>query len=58
MDEVKARTGTVPFQMYFKIMGAIGMLMAAYEENELTANEVRDCVKGLLNLSFAFGLCK
>lgn len=30
-----------------KIMGTIGMLMAAYEENELTAEEVRECVKGL-----------
>ena len=56
MDEVKGRT--VSFQMSFKITGTIGVLMAAYEENELTANEVRDCVEGLQNLSFAFWLCK
>ena len=28
-------------------MGTIGILMAAYEENELTADEVRACVDGL-----------
>ena len=39
MDEAKGRT--VSFQMGFKIMGTIGVLMAAYEENELTAEEVR-----------------
>ena len=47
MDEVKGRT--VSFQMGFKIMGTIGVLMAAYEENELTANEITDCVEGLQN---------
>ena len=35
MDEAKGRA--VSFQMGFKIMGTIGVLMAAYEENELTA---------------------
>lgn len=45
MDEAKGRV--VSFQMGFKIMGTIGILMAAYEENELTANEVRECVEGL-----------
>ena len=43
MDEAKGRT--VSFQMGFKIMGTIGVLMA--EENELTAEEVRACVRGL-----------
>ena len=28
-------------------MGTIGILMAAYKENELTADEVRKCVDGL-----------
>lgn len=45
MDEAKGRA--VSFQMGFKIMGTIGVLMAAYEENELTAEEVRACVQGL-----------
>lgn len=45
MDEAKGRV--VSFQMGFKIMGTIGVLMAAYEENELTAEEVRACVQGL-----------
>ncbi len=47
MDEAKGRT--ISFQMGFKIMGTIGVLMAAYEENELTAAEVRACVKDLQN---------
>lgn len=47
MDEAKGRT--ISFQMGIKIMGTIGVLMAAYEENELTADEVRACVKGLQN---------
>lgn len=45
MDEAKGRT--VSFQMGLKVMGTIGILMAAYEENELTADEVRECVEGL-----------
>ena len=45
MDEAKGRA--VSFQMGIKIMGTIGVLMAAYEENELTAEEVRTCVRGL-----------
>ncbi len=45
MDEAKGRA--VSFQMGLKIMGTIGILMAAYEENELTATEVRECVGGL-----------
>lgn len=45
MDEAKGRA--VSFQMGFKVMGTIGILMAAYEENELTEDEVRECVEGL-----------
>ncbi len=45
MDEAKGRA--VSFQMGLKIMGTIGILMAAYEENELTADEVKECVEGL-----------
>ena len=45
MDEAKGRA--VSFQMGLKVMGTIGVLMAAYEENELTAEEVRTCVQDL-----------
>lgn len=45
MNEAKGRA--VSFQMGFKIMGTIGIFMAAYEESELTADEVRECVDGL-----------
>lgn len=45
MDEAKGRT--VSAQMGLKIMGTIGILMAAYEEKELTADEVRECIDGL-----------
>nr|WP_300915177.1 DUF3368 domain-containing protein [uncultured Acetatifactor sp.] len=45
MDEAKGRT--VSFQMGFRTMGTIGVLMAGYEEHELTAEEVKVCVKGL-----------
>ena len=45
MDEAKGRT--VSSQMGLKIMGTIGVLMAAYEEKELTADEVRACIEGL-----------
>ena len=34
-------------QMEHRIMGTIGILMAAYEENELTAEEVKECIEGL-----------
>ncbi len=33
--------------MGFRIMGTIGILMAAYDEKELTADEVIECIKGL-----------
>lgn len=45
MDEAKGRA--VAFQMDINIMGTIGILMAAYEENELTPDEVRGCIEGL-----------
>ena len=47
MDEAKGRA--VSSQMGLKIMGTIGILMAAYEEKELTADEVKWCIKGLQN---------
>ena len=40
MDEAKGRN--VSSQM-----GTIGILMAAYEEHELTSNEVKECIDGL-----------
>lgn len=47
MDEAKGRT--VSFQMGFKVMGTIGVLVAAYEERELTADDIRECVEKLQN---------
>ena len=44
MDEAKGRN--VSAQMGIRIMGTIGILMA-YEEQELTSDEVRECVDGL-----------
>ena len=45
MDEAKGRN--VSSQMGLQIMGTIGILMAAYEEHELTSNEVKVCIDGL-----------
>lgn len=45
MDEAKGRS--VSAQMGLKIMGTIGILMAAYEKDELTSDEVRACINGL-----------
>ena len=45
IDEAKGRT--VSTKMGLKIMGTIGILMAAYEEQQLTAKEVRECISGL-----------
>ena len=45
MDEAKGRN--VSTQMGLRIMGTIGILMAAYEEQELTSDEVRECVDEL-----------
>lgn len=47
MDEAKGRS--ISSQMGFRIMGTIGILMAAYEEQELTSSEVRECIDGLQN---------
>lgn len=47
MDEAKGRT--VSSQMGLRIMGTIGILMAAYEEQELTSYEMRECIDGLQN---------
>lgn len=45
MDEAKGRA--VSGQMGLRIMGTIGVLMAAYEEKCLTGAEVRDCIEEL-----------
>ncbi len=45
MDEVKGRT--VSSEMGIKVMGTIGMLMAAYEKRELTSKEARECIDTL-----------
>jgi predicted nucleic acid-binding protein len=45
MDEAKGRS--VSSQMGLNIMGTIGLLMVAYEECELNADEVRECIDGL-----------
>ena len=45
MDEAKGRA--VSSDMGLSIMGTIGILMAAYKEHELTADEVKECVAGL-----------
>lgn len=45
MDEAKGRN--VSAKMGIKIMGTIGILMAAYEEKELSADEVKACIDGL-----------
>ena len=42
MDEAKGRT--VSIEMGIKVMGTIGILMAAYKEQELTAHEVKECI--------------
>ncbi|MGN0482459.1 MAG: DUF3368 domain-containing protein [Lachnospiraceae bacterium] len=42
MDEAKGRT--VSGQMGIKIMGTIGILMAAYEEQKLISDEVKECI--------------
>ena len=45
MDEAKGRS--VSTQIGLKVMGTIGILMVAYEEQELTSDEVRKCIDGL-----------
>ena len=48
MDEAKGRN--VSAQMGLRIMGTIGILIAAYEEHELTSDEVRECLS-LIHIS-------
>lgn len=45
MDEAKGRN--VSTQMGIRIMGTIGILMAAYEEHELTSDEIKQCIDKL-----------
>ena len=45
MDEAKGRN--ISAQMGLRIMGTIGIFMAAYEEDELSSDEVRECIAGL-----------
>ena len=47
MDEAKRRA--VSSQMGLKIMGTIGILMAAYEDKALSADDVKRCIEGLQN---------
>jgi len=42
MDEVKGRA--VSDEMGIRVMGTIGILMAAYERKELTSAEVKECI--------------
>ena len=53
MDEAKGRN--VSAQMGLRIMGTIGILIAAYEEHELTSDEVRECVNGLQRAGWHIG---
>lgn len=45
MDEAKGRK--ISDQMGIHIMGTIGILMVAYEDDILTADEVKKCIDGL-----------
>ena len=47
MDEAKGRK--ISDQMGIHIMGTIGILMIAYEDDILTADEVKNCIDGLQN---------
>ena len=47
MDEAKGRK--ISDQMGIHIMGTIGILMVAYEDDILTADEVNKCIDGLQN---------
>lgn len=47
MDEAKGRK--ISDQMGIHIMGTIGILMVAYEDDILTADEVKKCIDGLQN---------
>ena len=43
MDEAKGRD--IAEQMQIKIMGTIGLLMASYQNGNITAGEIRECIK-------------
>jgi len=45
MDEAKGRD--VSIQMGHQIMGTIGVLMAAYEEKLLSADDIKECINNL-----------
>ena len=45
LDEAKGRA--ISNQMGFNIMGTIGIIMAAFQESELSADDVLDCIHGL-----------
>ena len=45
LDEAKGRA--ISNQMGFNIMGTIGIIMAAFQENELSDDDVLDCIHGL-----------
>ena len=47
MEEAKGRK--ISDQMGIHIMGTIGILMVAYEDDILTADEVKNCIDGLQN---------
>lgn len=42
MDEAKGRD--VSIQVGHQIMGTIGVLMAAYEEKLLSADDIKECI--------------
>lgn len=43
MDEAKGRD--VAEQMQIKIMGTIGLLMASYQNGNITAHEIKECIE-------------
>lgn len=45
MDEAKGRD--VAEQMQIKIMGTIGFLMASYQSGNITADEIKNCIRVL-----------
>lgn len=53
MDEAKGRS--VSKEMGLHIMGTIGILMAAYEEKELSSYEVKQCIQDLQNANRHIG---
>ena len=49
MDEAKGRN--VSAQMGLRIMGTIGILMAAYEEHNITPTTIQKSVRDLISVS-------